>query len=85
MLFVPAALAQNTQSTGTSKQPVNSGAGVPGLPGNKSGPAVMPNGQILTENGVVSPDQSGVQGTAGEQVGSGSATTQTLRRRKRPT
>ena len=53
----PAALAQ------TSTAP-NSGAGVPGLPGNKSGPALRPGEQFN-----VRPDQSNVPGLPGNKSG----------------
>src|SRR5215469_10914916 len=53
----PAALAQTTTAP-------NSGAAVPGLPGNKSGPAVPP-GQQST----VRPDQSNVPGQPGNKSG----------------
>jgi len=42
----------------------NSGAGVPGLPGNKSGPAVKPGDQSN-----VRPDQSNVAGLPGNKSG----------------
>jgi hypothetical protein len=42
----------------------NSGAGVPGLPGNKSGPAVKPG-----EESNVRPDQSNVPGLLGNKSG----------------
>ena len=51
----PAALAQTTP---------NSGAGVPGLPGNKSGPALKPG-----EQSTVRPDQSNVPGLPGNKSG----------------
>ena len=53
----PAALAQTTTAP-------NSGAGVPGLPGNKSGPAVRPG-----EQSNVRPDQSNVPGLPGNKSG----------------
>jgi hypothetical protein len=53
----PAALAQ------TSTAP-NSGAGVPGLPGNKSGPALRPGEQFN-----VRPDQSNAPGLPGNKSG----------------
>jgi EF hand len=53
----PAALAQTTIAP-------NSGAGVPGLPGNKSGPAVKPG-----EQSNVRPDQSNVPGLPGSKSG----------------
>jgi hypothetical protein len=52
-----AALAQTTTAP-------NSGAGVPGLPGNKSGPAVRPG-----EQSNVRPDQSKVPGLPGSKSG----------------
>jgi hypothetical protein len=52
-----AALAQTTTAP-------NSGAGVPGLPGNKSGPAVKPG-----EQSNVRPDQSNVPGLPGNKSG----------------
>jgi EF hand domain-containing protein len=54
-LFVGSALAQTSP---------NSGAGVPGLPGNKSGPAVKP-GEVTG----VRPDQSKVPGLPGNKSG----------------
>jgi hypothetical protein len=53
----PAALAQTTTAP-------NSGAGVPGLPGNKSGPAMKPGGESN-----VRPDQSNVPGLPGNKSG----------------
>jgi hypothetical protein len=53
----PVALSQNTTAP-------NSGAGVPGLPGNKSGPAVNPGKQFN-----VRPDQSNVPGLPGNKSG----------------
>jgi hypothetical protein len=53
----PVALAQTTTAP-------NSGAGVPGLPGNKSGPAVSPGTQFN-----VRPDQSNVPGAPGSKSG----------------
>jgi len=52
-----AAIAQTTIAP-------NSGAGVPGLPGNKSGPAVRPGEQFN-----VRPDQSKVPGLPGNKSG----------------
>jgi hypothetical protein len=53
----PTAFAQTTTAP-------NSGAGVPGLPGNKSGPAVRPG-----EQPNVRPDQSNVPGLPGSKSG----------------
>jgi hypothetical protein len=60
----PNALAQN-------KDPhaANSGAGVPGLPGNKSGPAIEPSGKTHTESTAQSQDQSKVPGLPGSKSG----------------
>jgi EF hand domain-containing protein len=57
VIGAPAALAQTTTAP-------NSGAGVPGLPGNKSGPAMRPG-----EQSNVRPDQSKVPGLAGSKSG----------------
>jgi hypothetical protein len=71
MLAAHPAFAQATnQTTGQAPrgaQP-NSGAGVPGLPGGKSGPAVSPSGTAQPEQRT-SPDQSGVQGLPGTKSG----------------
>jgi EF hand domain-containing protein len=53
----PAAFAQNATAP-------NSGAGVPGLPGNKSGPTMQPG-----EQSTVRPDQSNVPGLPGNKSG----------------
>jgi hypothetical protein len=72
MLAAPAAFAQTTNQTTTGQAPrgakPNSGAGVPGLPGGKSGPAVTPSGTAQPEPRT-SPDQSGVQGLPGTKSG----------------
>lgn len=57
MIGTPAAFAQSTTAP-------NSGAGVSGLPGNKSGPAVKPG-----ERSNVRPDQSKVPGLPGNKSG----------------
>jgi hypothetical protein len=57
---------QNAAGTaGTSK------AGVPGLPGSKSGPTVMPSGKTVPEatRNQPSGDQSGVPGLPGNKSG----------------
>lgn len=54
ILLGSAALAQNTP---------NSGAGKPGLPGNKSGPTVKP------DQSATPPDTSGVKGLPGNKSG----------------
>jgi hypothetical protein len=58
----PAALAQ---TTGTP----NSGAGVQGMPGNKSGPAVKPQTPAGEQSSGVSQDQSKVPGLPGNKSG----------------
>jgi hypothetical protein len=63
VLAAPAALAQTTNGGGTS------GAGVQGLPGNKSGPVATPSGQTQPPNKAPSSDQSGVQGMPGNKSG----------------
>jgi len=57
VMGAPAALAQTTTAP-------NSGAGVPGLSGSKSGPAVKPS-----EQSTVRPDQSNVPGLPGNKSG----------------
>jgi hypothetical protein len=48
----------------------NSKPGVPGLPGNKSGPTVTPSGTTAPESGThPSGDQSGVKGLPGNKSG----------------
>lgn len=54
ILLGSGALAQNTP---------NSGAGKPGLPGNKSGPTVP------TEQNATPPDTSGIKGLPGNKSG----------------
>ena len=44
VLVGPSAFAQSPSQDNAGQIPNNSGAGVPGLPGNKSGPAHRPNG-----------------------------------------
>ncbi len=63
VLFVGAVVAGPTALAQTTTVP-NSGAGVPGLPGNKSGPALKPG-----EQSTVRPDQSKVPGLPGNKSG----------------
>jgi hypothetical protein len=58
MIFAGPALAQNTDNR------VNSGAGVPGQPGNKSGPPAY----RYQNTGQASPDQSKVLGQLRQQI-----------------
>jgi hypothetical protein len=51
--------ATTGSAAGSGGGPVNSGAGVRGLPGSKSGPTVTPSGTTLAEPQVTKPDQSG--------------------------
>jgi hypothetical protein len=44
-------------------------AGVPGLPGSKSGPTVTPSGTTASETKSPSGDQSGVRGLPGNKSG----------------
>jgi hypothetical protein len=62
VLAGPAALAQTTGSP-------NSGAGVQGMPGNKSGPAVKPQTPAGGQSSGVSQDQSKVPGLPGNKSG----------------
>ena len=47
ILVGPSAFAQSPSQDNTGQIPNNSGAGVPGLPGNKSGPAHRPDGMTV--------------------------------------
>ena len=69
VLFVGAVVAGPAGLAQTAGTP-NSGAGVPGLPGNKSGPAVKPG-----EQSNVRPDQSNVPGLPGNESGAGTSST----------
>jgi hypothetical protein len=62
VIGAPAALAQ---TTGTP----NSGAGVHGMPGNKSGPAVKSQTPASEQSSGVSQDQSKVPGLPGNKSG----------------
>jgi hypothetical protein len=68
-LIASPALAQNT----VNPQTQNSGAGMPGLAGNKSGPAAGPHGQTAgsdqTNQATRLHDPSGIQGRAGSKSG----------------
>jgi EF hand len=68
VIGAPAALAQTTTAP-------NSGAGVPGLPGNKSGPAIKPG-----EQSTVRPDQSNVPGLPGSKSGPPQVSTDRMQR-----
>jgi hypothetical protein len=63
VLVAPAAFAQSPPDK------PNSGAGVSGLPGNKSGPAHRPNGMNQDPHKATSPDQSNVPGLPGGKSG----------------
>ena len=73
MLAAPEAFAQATNQTSTGQTPraaqPNSGAGVPGLPGGKSGAAVSPSGTAQSEPRTSVPDQSGIHGLPGTESG----------------
>ena len=56
-------------AAGVGEKAVNSGAGVRGLPGSKSGPAVTPSGKTAKEPDMTRPDQSGVPGLPGSKSG----------------
>jgi hypothetical protein len=56
-------------TTGSAAAGSNSGAGVRGLPGSKSGPTVTPSGTTLGEPNATKPDQSGVAGLPGNKSG----------------
>jgi hypothetical protein len=61
--------ATTGSAAGSGGGAANSGAGVRGLPGSKSGPTVTPSGTILAEPEVTKPDQSGVPGLPGNKSG----------------
>ena len=77
--IVSASLPAGAQGVTTQGQPTHqnapgtagtSKAGVPGLPGSKSGPTVTPSGTTLPEaRNNPSGDQSGVQGLPGNKSG----------------
>jgi hypothetical protein len=70
VLVGPSAFAQSPSQDNGEQRPNNSGAGVPGLPGNKSGPDHRPEG--MTQEGhtpAPSPDQSNVPGLPGTKSG----------------
>jgi hypothetical protein len=56
-------------ATGNAAKPANSGAGVQGLPGNKSGPSVKASSQASPGRSTTAPDQSGVRGLPGSKAG----------------
>ena len=56
-------------AAGAGERPGNSGAGVRGLPGNKSGPAITPYGKTAEESDVTRPEQSGFPGLPGSESG----------------
>jgi len=70
-IFVgPSAFAQSPSQDNAGQIPNNSGAGVPGLPGNKSGPAHRPDGMTQDAHTPgTSPDQSNVPGLPGTKSG----------------
>ena len=57
------------QSNGGPASRTNSGAGMPGLPGNKSGQTVSPSGSVTPERHATDQDQSGVRGLPGNKSG----------------
>jgi EF hand domain-containing protein len=63
VLILGSVVGATTAFAQTTTTP-NSGAGVPGLPGNKSGPAARPG-----EQSTVRPDQSNVPGLPGNKSG----------------
>jgi hypothetical protein len=70
ILVGPSAFAQSSSQDNAGQIPNNSGAGVPGLPGNKSGPAHRPDGMTQDAHTPgTSPDQSNVPGLPGTKSG----------------
>ena len=69
LLVGPSAVAQSPSQDNAAQRP-NSGAGVPGLPGNKSGPAHRQSGMTQDAHTPgTSPDQSNVPGLPGTKSG----------------
>jgi hypothetical protein len=70
MLLGSQAFAQSSTS-GKASNPsaTNSGAGVPGLPGSKSGSTQTPSGTTPLERSATSPDTSRVPGLPGSKSG----------------
>jgi hypothetical protein len=56
-------------TTAIAQTNTNSGAGIPGKPGSKSGPAMTKSGTGSTDQGGTNPDQSKVQGMPGNKSG----------------
>ena len=70
ILVGPSAFAQSTSQDNAGQISNNSGAGVPGLPGNKSGPAHRQSGMTQDAHTPgTSPDQSNVPGLPGTKSG----------------
>ena len=70
MLVGPSAFAQSPIQDNAGQIPNNSGAGVPGLPGNKSGPAHRPDGMTQDAHTPgTSPDQSTFPGCQAQSRG----------------
>jgi hypothetical protein len=56
------ATGQSGRGNGGTASTANSGAGVQGLPGNKSGKTLSPSGSVTPERHATGQDQSGVRG-----------------------
>jgi hypothetical protein len=75
ILSGPAALAQTTTTPNAATAPSsqNSGTGIPGQPGNKSGPAAKPDDTVGASSGVNSTvqqqDTSKIKGLPGSKSG----------------
>ena len=65
------ALAQSPNTTGQTSVPSaqNSGAGIPGQPGSKSGPAARPQGTDNGNTAVRQQDSAGIPGKPGSKSG----------------
>jgi hypothetical protein len=63
------AAGQSNRYNGGTASTTNSGAGVPGLPGSKSGQTVSPSGSVTSEQHATGQDQSGVRGLPGNKSG----------------
>jgi hypothetical protein len=62
-------VAMLASSTAFAQSDPNSGAGIAGKPGSKSGPAMTKSGPGSDDQSVTSPDQSNVKGMPGSKSG----------------
>ena len=67
--FAIALAAMLTSSMAFAQSNTNSGAGVAGKPGSKSGPAMSKSGSGASNQNGTNPDQSNVKGMPGNKSG----------------